>query len=102
MRTSFSWVRLGRLGGLVLANMVITVGIHFGWSWWLGTAHAAQKPAAPMMVSEEEQIIRVSAKASPAVVSIVVRKPAPGASEPAETGSGTGFLVDAAGLIVTN
>ncbi len=102
MRLSFDRSRFVRLCGFVFMNAAVAVSMHLVWAWWIGTAHAAQKPGPAPIVSEEDQVIRVSAKASPAVVSIVVRKPGPDAAHPLETGSGTGFLIDATGLIVTN
>lgn len=94
--------RFSRTLGLLALNAAVAVSVHLAWTAWPQTAGAAQKPvAAPL--SEEDRLIRVIAKASPAVVSIrVERQSSADASIKEDVGRGTGFLVDSNGLIVTN
>jgi serine protease Do len=81
-------------------------------------AVAALKPTFSPALNDEERLIQVVAKASPAVVSILVQKflplphvkiegdrPIPRVDvpkAPVEVGRGTGFLIASSGLIVTN
>ena len=89
-----------RTFGLLALNAAVAVSVHFAWTAWPQTAGAAQKPVPPA-ASEEDRLIRVIAKDSPAVVSILVQKSG-AAGELEEVGRGTGFLVQADGMIVTN
>lgn len=100
METATARRRL-RIAGLLAMNAVLAVSVHLAWSAFVAPAGAAVKavPAAP--VSEEERIIRTVANASPAVVSILVRQQGQDGAF-FELGQGTGFLIDAQGLIVTN
>lgn len=115
METPSVRVRYARTLGLLVLNAAVAISVHVAWTAWPQTAGAAQKPVAPVPISEEEQRIAVIAKDSPAVVSILVQKqetiqPPPDASgQPqapqtglVEIGRGTGFLVGANGLIITN
>src|SRR5690349_682371 len=96
METPSVRFRFARTLGLLILNAAVAVSVHLAW-----TAGPAQKPVAPAAVSEEERLVRVIAKASPAVVSILVEKK--GETDALEeVGRGTGFLVDSSGLIVTN
>ncbi len=99
--------------GLVGLNLIVAVAVHSAWTAWLPAADAAQKPSSTAVLDSEEQLIRMVAKASPAVVSILIEKrqqTAPGEEGGsgsstdglAEVGRGTGFLVDPGGMIVTN
>jgi len=89
-----------RVFGLVALNAVVAVSIHVAWTSWVMPAGAAQKAAVVAPVSDEERIIKTVADASPAVVSILVQERVKG--DLLEVGQGTGFLIDASGLIVTN
>lgn len=90
-----------RVFGLVLLNAFVAVSVHLAWSSLARPAGAAQKPAIAAAVSDEERLIRVIAAASPAVVSILVQQESQEAAL-VEVGKGTGFLIEADGLIVTN
>lgn len=116
METPSARFRVGRTLGLLALNAAVAVSIHLAWTDAPRSADAALKPVAPL--SEEDQLVRVIAKDAPAVVSILVQKLRPTqevtvggdgqghVGEPkdelAEIGRGTGFLIDANGLIVTN
>ncbi len=91
--------RFLRASGLVFLNIAVALTVHFAWSAWLPAAGAAQKPVAPL--TDEGRMIQTIAKTSPAVVSIVVQQHGPNDAI-INVGSGTGFLVDANGLIATN
>ncbi len=54
------------------------------------------------VTSEESAVINVAQQASPAVVSIVAKGIDPFSGNLAEQGAGTGFIVDATGVVVTN
>lgn len=87
--------------GLFSLNVLVAVSVHLAWSAFVIPAGAAVKPAPAAPISEEERVIRTAANASPAVVSILVQQR--GQQELlVEVGKGTGFLIDAEGLIVTN
>ncbi|MFA5853766.1 MAG: trypsin-like peptidase domain-containing protein [Patescibacteria group bacterium] len=107
--------RIARAAALVSLNIAVALTVHVAWSAWLPSAGAAQKAIAPL--SEEERMIQVIAKASPAVVSILVQqegqqtltvsigddiKVAAPTRPLVEVGKGTGFIVTADGLIATN
>lgn len=92
--------RTARAIGLLALNAAVAVTVHFAWTAWPQAAGAAQKPVAPA-ATEEDRLVRVIAKDSPAVVSILVQKTGDTGTLD-EVGRGTGFLVDANGLIVTN
>jgi S1-C subfamily serine protease len=64
--------RFVRAFALVSLNIAVALTVHTAWSTWLPSAGAAQKTIAPL--SEEERMIQVIAKASPAVVSILVQE----------------------------
>lgn len=104
--------------GLAIINVGLVAAAQLAWAPWR-EAGAAAKPGQAAPVSEEEKIIDLVAKASPAVVSILVEQK--GASrmtvrfdadggitretqegDYVEVGRGTGFLVRPDGLIVTN
>jgi S1-C subfamily serine protease len=104
-------------GLLVASNLAVAGFGRLFWDVLSAPVTAAVKPVAPL--TEEERLIQVISKASPAVVSILVQKEAPGAQiisfggdgsietqeappDYEEIGRGTGFLVRADGLIVTN
>lgn len=107
--------RIARAAALVSLNIAVALTVHVAWSAWLPSAGAAQKAVAPL--SEEERMIQVIAKASPAVVSILVQEEGQQMltvsiqgtekketiSRPlVEVGKGTGFIVSSDGLIATN
>jgi S1-C subfamily serine protease len=107
--------RIARAAALVSLNIAVALTVHVAWSAWLPSAGAAQKAVAPL--SEEERMIQVIAKASPAVVSILVQEEGQQTlsvsiqgtekketiSRPlVEVGKGTGFIVSSDGLIATN
>ena len=90
-----------RVFGLLLLNVLVAVTVHVGWSSLARPAGAALKPVPAAPISEEERVIKVVASASPAVVSIIVKDRAQDGTS-YEVGKGTGFLIDADGLIATN
>ncbi len=110
--TSF---RVARAAALITLNLVVALTVHIAWSAWLPSAGAAQKATAPL--SEEERMIQVIAKASPAVVSILVQQEGQQTLSVSigdgvtvkeekrplvEVGKGTGFIISTDGLIATN
>lgn len=98
--------RILRAAGLVLLNLAVAATLQLAWSALPRSAGAAAKPVVPPAVSDEDKIVDVIAKASPAVVSVLVERKssddAAGVSQLEEIGRGTGFIVDASGLIATN
>lgn len=90
-----------RVFGLLLLNVFVAVSVHVAWSSIARPADAALKAAPAAPVSEEERVIKVVSNASPAVVSILVKERGQDGAL-YEVGRGTGFLLDAEGLIVTN
>jgi len=90
-----------RVIGLFLLNALLAVSVHLAWSSLAPPADAALKPAPAAPISEEERIIKVVSNASPAVVSILVQQRGQDGNL-YDVGKGTGFLISADGLIVTN
>lgn len=90
-----------RVFALLALNAILAVSVHVAWSALARPAGAAVKTAPAAPVSEEERVIKVVSSASPAVVSLLVQQSA-GQGVLLEIGQGTGFLIDADGLIVTN
>lgn len=90
-----------RVIGLVILNVFIAVSIHFAWSSFVAPVGAAQKAAVVTPLSDEERMVRLVSAASPAVVSVLVQERGQ-QGVLMEVGEGTGFLVDADGLIITN
>jgi S1-C subfamily serine protease len=87
--------------GLFSANLLLAVSVHLAWSAFVAPAGAAVKPVPAAPISDEERIIKVVSSASPAVVSILIQERGDDATL-VDIGKGTGFLIDADGLIVTN
>lgn len=102
---------------LTVANLFLAVTVHLAWSA-LPTGAAAKKVAPLPPQTEEDRLIGVIAKSSPAVVSILIEAPGmqtisvsvdggqvqqqTDSGNLQEVGRGTGFLVSADGMIVTN
>ena len=90
-----------RVFSLLLLNVILAVSVHLAWSSLAAPAGAAVKPVPAAPISDEERIIKLVSAASPAVVSVMVQQR--GQQEALiEVGKGTGFLIDADGLVVTN
>ena len=110
------------IAAVLVLNVAAAIGAHVIWETFSRPVGAAAKPktiaAPPPAPTEEERVIGVITKASPAVVSILVQQPEPktatiifddrGVRQEEsgggfkEVGRGTGYLVRADGLIVTN
>jgi len=90
-----------RVFSLLFLNVLVAVSVHLAWSAFVVPAGAAVKPAPAAPISDEERIVKVVSSASPAVVSILVQQSGPQGAL-VEIGKGTGFLIDANGLIATN
>lgn len=110
--------RFALVAALAVLNVGLIASAQLAWAPW-HEAGAAAKPGLSAPVSEEERIVALVAKASPAVVSILVeQKGAAGTTvrfdadggltqetqegDYVEVGRGTGFLARPDGLIVTN
>lgn len=112
--------RLGRAAWiftLIAANLVIATGVHLLWAGPVRDARAGLETVSAT-ASEEEQVIAAVERAVPAVVSILVQEEidvsveslyggavvekGDGDSRYLEVGRGTGFLISAGGMIVTN
>jgi S1-C subfamily serine protease len=105
------------IASIVTVNLVLAAAAPLLWFGLGHDARSAVKPVAPSVVTEEDRVVGVIAKASPAVVSILAQQPLTedtfivGANgvgelkrkgELEEIGRGTGFIVSANGMIVTN
>ncbi|MEK7545748.1 MAG: trypsin-like peptidase domain-containing protein [Patescibacteria group bacterium] len=90
-----------RVFGLLVLNVIVAVSVHLAWSSLARPAGAAAVKTPAGSLSEEDRIIKLVSTASPAVVSILVQQR--GQQEALiEIGKGTGFLIDADGLVITN
>jgi serine protease Do len=105
------------IASIVAVNLVLAAAAPLLWFGLGHDARSAVKPVAPPVVTEEDRVVGVIAKASPAVVSILAQQELAedtfivGANgvgelkrkgELEELGRGTGFIVSANGMIVTN
>lgn len=112
MSQPFFRSKIALVAYLTVLNIAVILGVQLAFGSG-NSATAALKPTAPKsaVASQEEQVIALVTKASPAVVSIVAEQKSltvttDGNTAPTdiyeEAGRGTGFLVSADGMIVTN
>lgn len=92
------WLMLfaGVIGGVAGYLLASKIGANLPKTFTTAAGKTVQ------VTSEESAVINVAQVSAPAVVSIVVKGVDPFSGNLAEQGAGTGFIVDASGVVVTN